>query len=151
MCNIYIIIYIYIYMYSLEACLTNADFTLDLMAATLSPGSSSSYIWHKPNSWQSHVTTYHHTPFKNMDEWSDVHEILIKIGIKLKWLLNTWADNNRFFRLFNTIQLPLSVSGFHSWKVWRTSSLCYKQRHHDCPWSAALSALERPTYALRSH
>lgn len=37
-----------------------------------------------------------------MDKWLDVHEILKKIGIKLKWLLNTWADNNKFFRLFKS-------------------------------------------------
>ena len=42
-----------------------------------------------------------------MDKWLDMHEILIKIGIKLKWLLNTWADNNKFFRLFKNHTVAL--------------------------------------------
>lgn len=59
-------------MYSLEACLTNADFTLDLMAATLSPGSSSSYIRMTQNQIvdNSHIdltTSEHHMLFKNMN------------------------------------------------------------------------------------
>lgn len=66
-------------------------------------------------------------------DYIDVREILIKIGIKLKLLLNALTDNNRFFRLFNTIQFPLSVSAFtvekckeqvHCGPVLQTASSC---------------------------